>query len=216
MIAAIYTRLSPTAKKNDTINQERDLLEYCKRSGWEVYQIYKDVQVSGSLKGVDRPKFKQMMLDASKKKFEVVLFWSLDRFSREGTYETMTYLRTLSEYGVGFKSYSEPTLDTTNEMIRNIVLTVMAELAKQEKKRIVERTIAGLITARAKGKILGRPTVTRKTKKRPNPVTMEELKQMSMQGLSYTQMVIKLKEQGKKIGKGTIWRMLNRKEDFIN
>lgn len=211
MIVAIYTRLSPNPKKGDTINQERDLLEYCKKSNWTIYKIYKDIHVSGSKKGTDRPQFTAMMLDASRKKFDVVLFWSLDRFSREGTYETMTYLRTLSEYGVGFKSYSDPILDTTNEMIRDIVITVMSAMAKQERVRLIERTRLGIETARLKGKTLGRPIVGREE--------IARIKQFRIEGKTLKQ-IAKLIHYTTKTGKprvvseATIYRLL--KGEMIN
>jgi DNA invertase Pin-like site-specific DNA recombinase len=97
------------------------------------------------------------MLDAHKRQFDLVLCWALDRFSREGMRPTIGYLQRLAENGVGFHSYTEPLLSTDNEMVRDIVLAVMAALAKQERIRIGERTRAGLARVRANGKHLGRP-----------------------------------------------------------
>lgn len=209
MLVAIYTRLSPNPKKDDTKNQERELLEFCAKNNWQVYKIFKEIHVSGSVAGDDRKQFSRMMEEASQKKFDVLLVWALDRLSREGTYETMTYLRQLTAYGIGFRSYREPGLDTTNELVRNILITAMSDLAKQERVRISDRTKAGLETAIEKGRILGRPTADRKTKKRPNPVSRDELLALSAAGLSYKQMTTKLKSEGRKIGQGTIWRMMN-------
>lgn len=53
-----------------------------------------------------------------------MLFWALDRFSREGIRKTIAYLEHLDACGVAFKSYTEPFLDTDNELITHIVLGV--------------------------------------------------------------------------------------------
>ena len=49
--------------------------------------------------------------DAAKRKFDLVLFWALDRFSREGTLATLQHLQRLSSYGVDRRSYQESYLD---------------------------------------------------------------------------------------------------------
>jgi DNA invertase Pin-like site-specific DNA recombinase len=66
------------------------------------------------------------------------------------------HLQRLAAAGVAFHSYTEPLLSTDNEMVRDIVLAVMASLAKMERQKISERTKAGLERARANGKRLGR------------------------------------------------------------
>lgn len=87
----------------------------------------------------------------------MLLFWALDRFSREGIRKTIAYLQQLDECGVAFKSFTEPFLDTDNELIAHIVLGVSSYYAQQEALRISDRTKAGLERARRNGKVLGRP-----------------------------------------------------------
>jgi DNA invertase Pin-like site-specific DNA recombinase len=99
-----------------------------------------------------------LLKDASQRKFDLLLFWSLDRFSREGIRKTLNYLELLEGYGVAFKSYTEEYLDTSNELLRHIVVGTIAYFAELEAKRISERTKAGLARVKAKGKRLGRPT----------------------------------------------------------
>ncbi len=89
--------------------------------------------------------------------FDVVLFWSLDRFSREGIRKTIHYLQQLEGFGVRFKSYTEPLLDTDNELIAHIIIGVLSYFANLEAIKISERTKAGLERAKAQGKTLGRP-----------------------------------------------------------
>ena len=116
-----------------------------------------DEGISGTRAGGSRPAFAQMLKDAEEKKFDILLFWSLDRLSREGVSQTLNYLNQLASHGVGFRSYSEPYLDSLG-VFKDAVLAILACIAKQERIRISERTKAGLERAKRQGKILGRPS----------------------------------------------------------
>jgi len=87
------------------------------------------------------------------------MFWALDRFSREGMVPTILHLQRLASYGVSFHSFTEAHLATDNELVRNILLALLASLAKVEAQKISERTKAGMARARAKGKHIGRPAI---------------------------------------------------------
>lgn len=100
-----------------------------------------------------------MFSDGAQRKFDVILFWSLDRFSREGAYETLTHLRRLDSAGIGFKSYTEQYLDSCG-LFKEAIISILATLAKQERIRLSERTLAGLERARANGVRLGRPAAS--------------------------------------------------------
>ena len=80
----------------------------------------------------------------STKKFDLLLFWALDRLSREGISKTIGYLEQLKGWQVGWRSYTQPFLDTGNDMVTGIVLSVLAAVAQQERIVISERTKAGL------------------------------------------------------------------------
>lgn len=208
MRIALYTRLSPNPKKKDTVNQERELEEFVKRNdGWEIVKVYTDIHVSGSKKGSERPQFEQMMIDASKKKFDLLLFWALDRLSREGVLETLQYLRRLENYKVEYRSYTEPYFDSCGAF-KDVIISIASTLAKQERAKLIDRTLVGIETARAKGKIFGRPKVTRMTENNLHPVKEGEIKQMRLQGLS-------LREIGKRkgISAATVMRMLRSNEN---
>jgi DNA invertase Pin-like site-specific DNA recombinase len=86
----------------------------------------------------------------------------LDRLTREGTRATLNYLQRLESKGVGYVSYQEQWLDSTGPF-EDVMISMFATLAKQERARISERTIAGLKIARAKGKRLGRPPLPEET-----------------------------------------------------
>src|SRR5439155_848682 len=103
--------------------------------GWTFVE-YVD-QASG--KTGDRESFKRLFADASRRQFDVVLVWALDRFTREGVLETFEYIRDLGKYGVQFESYSEPHFRTTGPA-GELMLAVAAWIAKQERLRIKAAT----------------------------------------------------------------------------
>jgi DNA invertase Pin-like site-specific DNA recombinase len=171
MKVAIYARVSTT--KQDNENQLAQLREFSAKQGWEIFDEYED-QESGST--ADRPEFKRMFSDASKRRFDVLLFWALDRLSREGVLETLQHLNRLESYGVSYRSYTEAYFDSCGAF-KDVILAVMATLAKQERVKRSERTKAGLARVRAAGKALGRPT-------RLNGQHTAEVARLRAQGLS--------------------------------
>jgi DNA invertase Pin-like site-specific DNA recombinase len=88
----------------------------------------------------------------------MVLFWSLDRFSREGVLETLQHLQKLTSHGVEWFSFKEECLRSIG-IFKEAVLAILAAIAKQERIRLSERVQAGLSRAKAEGKTLGRPRV---------------------------------------------------------
>lgn len=154
MKVAIYTRVS-SRDKQDPENQLRQLREFCAKQGWTIVHEYED-RATG--KRADRDEFQQMFAAASRRQVDLVLFWALDRFSREGVFETLQHLQRLTSYGVGFRSFTEQYLDSCG-MFRDAVIGILAAVAKQERIRLSERPIAGLERARAQGRVGGRPRV---------------------------------------------------------
>ncbi len=153
MNIALYSRVSTKDKGQDVENQLRQLREFCAKQGWNVASEYVD-HASG--KCSDREQFQAMFAAASRREFDCVLFWSLDRFSREGVYETLQHLQRLTGYGVGYRSFSEQYLDSCG-LFKDAVISILATIAKQERVRLSERTIAGLQRAKLQGRIGGRP-----------------------------------------------------------
>jgi DNA invertase Pin-like site-specific DNA recombinase len=152
---AIYSRVSTRDKGQDAENQLRQLREFCGKQGYEIVAEFVDY---ASGKSSDRDAFREMFSAASRREFDVVLFWALDRFSREGVFDTLQHLQRLTSYGVGYRSFTEAYLDSCG-MFRDAAIGILACIAKQERVRLSERTVAGLERARAQGRVGGRPRV---------------------------------------------------------
>jgi DNA invertase Pin-like site-specific DNA recombinase len=118
-----------------------------------------------------------MFSAASQREFDILLFWSLDRLSREGTVQTLNHLERLTGYGVNYRSFTEQYLDSTG-IFKEAVIGILAAVAKQERVRLSERTIAGLERARAHGRVGGRP------KAEDNPTLMRRYQKLKDAGKS--------------------------------
>jgi len=151
---ALYVRVSSKQHQN-VDNQLSVLREFCGSSGWKIVGEYID-RASGST--TKRKGFERMMEGAYQRKFDILLFWSLDRFSREGVQKTMQHLQFLEGNGVHFKSYTERYIDSTG-IFKDVIISLLATLARQERIRLSERVRAGLERAKKEGRIGGRPTI---------------------------------------------------------
>lgn len=98
--------MSTKDKRQDVENQLAQLREFCERQGYVIHDEYMDDE-SGTKGKRERDGFARLFEDAGKRKFDVVLVWSLDRFTREGIQKTIFYLQQLDALGVNFKSYTE-------------------------------------------------------------------------------------------------------------
>ncbi|MCS7261052.1 MAG: recombinase family protein [Anaerolineae bacterium] len=157
MRAAIYARVSTDEQHPE--NQIAELRAWCAEHGHAVVAEYVE-QESGAK--AERAQFRRMMADAARRRFELLVFWSLDRLSREGVAQTIQHLARLEHYGVKFRAVRQPELDTTAPW-GWVIVALMAALADIERQLIRERTRAGLARARALGKRIGRPPLSADT-----------------------------------------------------
>lgn len=123
---ALYLRVSTKDKGQETFNQANQLREFCKTQGWIIVCVYEDHDSGGK---ADRAQFQAMMSDAAQRRFDVLVFWALDRLTREGALETLQYLNRLSSYGVGFRSFTEPYLDSCG-IFKDAVIAILGTIAK--------------------------------------------------------------------------------------
>lgn len=158
-------RVSKADDSQNPTNQREPLLNLAKSQSLEVVKEYVDKASGGSS---NRPAFQRMLRDAKNGEFSMVLVWSLDRFSREGIRNTLSYLETLKRASVGLKSLSEGWLDTSDEGIGQLLISILSWVAEQERIRISQRTKAGLKVAKANGRLLGRRNGAKDKRKRSN------------------------------------------------
>lgn len=144
---ALYARVSTKDGRQDTENQLIALREYCAKQGWQIAAEYVDHESGGHSR---RPHFQRMFADARARKFDLLLFWSLDRLSREGVSATIGHLERLQDAGVEWRSYTEEYLDSTG-LFRDAVIAILAVIAKQERIRRSERASAAIARLRRAG-----------------------------------------------------------------
>ncbi len=150
---ALYKRVSTKDKGQETANQANQLREFCKTQGWTIVREYEDYD-SGSK--ANRAQFQAMLADAAQHRFDILVFWALDRLTREGALQTLQYLNLLSSYSIGFRSFTEPYLDSCG-IFKDAVIAILGTIAKQEKVRNSERARAGINRARVEGTKSGKP-----------------------------------------------------------
>jgi DNA invertase Pin-like site-specific DNA recombinase len=162
--AAIYLRVSTDKQTMD--NQERGLREIAGRSGWEVVETYRDVGISGG-KGRDgRPAFDALCKDAMRRRFDVVMAWSVDRLGRS-LQDLVGFLSDIHGAKVDLFLLQQG-IDTTTPGGKAL-FQMMGVFAEFERAMIRERVNAGLARVRVSGtksgKPIGRPKVDAKTER---------------------------------------------------
>jgi DNA invertase Pin-like site-specific DNA recombinase len=127
------------------------LREFAKSKGWDTVEFVE--RASG---GSHRPIFQDMLGRAMMFEFKGILVYSLDRFSREGILDTLSYIRKLKQRGIWVKSLREEWMDTESDFAE-LMLAQFSWFAQFERKKISDRTKAGLARRKALGVQLGRP-----------------------------------------------------------
>jgi DNA invertase Pin-like site-specific DNA recombinase len=161
--AALYLRVSTTDQ--DTERQEHELRSVAAARGWEIVEVYADNGISGA-KGRDkRPAFDLLNKDAVRRRFDIVMAWSVDRISRT-VKDLVTFLQELQAVNVDLFLYQQA-VDTTTPMGR-AMFQIAGVFAELERAMIAERVRSGLAKAKAKGtrsgKPIGRPRVPERTR----------------------------------------------------
>jgi DNA invertase Pin-like site-specific DNA recombinase len=154
MKVALYARVSTSDKDQDPLTQLLPLRDFCLAQGWEVYREYVDQAPANDL--AHRLQWRQLLDDAAKRKFSIVLVFKLDRAFRSVKHMHDS-LAAWELVGVSFKSLREQ-FDTTTALGR-LLLNLLAALAEFELELIRERVRAGMERARRQGRKIGRPRV---------------------------------------------------------
>jgi DNA invertase Pin-like site-specific DNA recombinase len=146
--AGLYLRVSTVDQHPET--QLLDLRQMAAQRGYEIVQEYTD-RISGAK--ARRPGLDELMRDAKRGRFDVVLIWACDRIARS-TRHLLEVLDELNRLGVEFVSFREQ-IDTGGPLGRAIVVIIGA-IAELERSLIVERVRAGMRRARLDGQRIGR------------------------------------------------------------
>ena len=148
MKVALYARVSlEEGDKNDRRYQEPEnqlepMRQWAKSQGWEIIKEYVD---RGSGADPNRENFKLMLQDAMMMRFTNILVWKWDRFTREPMFTAVGRVQRLRERGIGIKSMTETWLDTSKENpIGDVILAIMLWAGAEERRKISERTKAGI------------------------------------------------------------------------
>jgi DNA invertase Pin-like site-specific DNA recombinase len=155
--AAIYIRVSTDGQTVD--NQRLELEQAARSAGWEIVGVYDDNGVSGTKSRDQREAFDRLCKDATRRKFDVVMSWSVDRLGRS-LQDLISFLSELHAVGVDLYLHQQG-WDTTTPAGK-AMFQMMGVFAEFERAMIQERVKAGLSRAKAQGKTLGRPKVARK------------------------------------------------------
>src|SRR5438105_5741942 len=156
--AAIYLRVS--TQDQTTSNQEHELRQAAERAGWQVAKVYKDHGMSGAKGRNGRPAFDALCRDATKRQFDVVMAWNVDRLGRS-LRDLVAFLSELHALGIDLFLHQQG-LDTTTPAGK-AMFQMLGVFAEFERSIIQERVRAGLAKARAQGtksgKAFGRPRI---------------------------------------------------------
>jgi DNA invertase Pin-like site-specific DNA recombinase len=152
--AVIYSRVS--TDKQTTENQERELREVAERAGWQIVKVYSDKGISGTKSKEQRPAFHDLYKDATRRKFDIVMVWAIDRLGRTLS-ELVGFLAHLNERKIELFIHKQA-LDTTTPAGK-LAFQIISSFAEFERDVIAERVKAGLARTKANGTKLGRPTI---------------------------------------------------------
>jgi DNA invertase Pin-like site-specific DNA recombinase len=158
MRAALYLRVS--TDEQTTERQERELREVAAARCWEIVEVYADNGFSGSNWRDKRPAFDRLHQDATRRRFDIVMAWSLDRLGRS-LQDLLGFLSELKAVDVELFLYQQA-VDTTTPAGK-AMFQMLGMFAEFERSMIVERVRSGMAKAKANGtksgKAIGRPRI---------------------------------------------------------
>jgi DNA invertase Pin-like site-specific DNA recombinase len=196
MRCAIYTRVSTGSQ--ETSNQLHTLREIAKMKGLTIVKEYTDDGISGA-KGRDQRKgFDELLKGATRKEFDVILVWSVDRLGRN-LQDLISFLNEIHSVGCDLFIHQSG-IDTTTPTGK-MMFGILSVFADFERSMITQRTRAGMERARREGRRIGRPSNL-------NDGLIESIKYMRSQGRGIRKIATELK-----VGVGTIYRVLETQKE---
>jgi len=171
--AYAYVRVS--LKEENPENQEVAIKVWAEVNGYSIIEWFRDIGVSGAVKPIDRPGFKQL-LERVREKPRPVLIYELSRLGRS-FYETLEALRALEELGAPVIAVSpkEGFLQNLDPSVRKLILAIFSWVAERERELLIQRTKEGMLRAKLQGKHVGRPR---------KPIDLNKVRELREKGLS--------------------------------
>ena len=149
----LYARVSKTSQSVERQISELEIV--AARNGWEIVDRYIDHGISGATGRDQRHELDHMMKDSTKRKFDVVMVWSIDRLGRS-LQNLIEILNDLNSKNIDLYM-DQQSIDSTTPTGK-LMFSLIGAFAEFEKSTIRDRVISGLANARKKGRIGGRPT----------------------------------------------------------
>jgi DNA invertase Pin-like site-specific DNA recombinase len=181
---ALYARVS--TDKQSTENQLTELRDAAKRMGWDVVEEFVDHGISGAKSRKDRPKLDAMLKGVSRKDFDIVAAWSVDRLGRS-LIDLVGLLQELHSTGIDLYLHQQGINTTTPA--GKALFGMMGVFAEFERGMIQERVKSGLIRAKKhgtkSGKAIGRPATS--------PETEASIRELRAQGMGMLKIAKQLK-----------------------
>jgi DNA invertase Pin-like site-specific DNA recombinase len=187
--AGLYLRVS--TGEQTTENQRRELEEVAQRSGWEIVAVYEDAGISGARGRDKRPAFDKLNKDAARRKFDVVMAWSVDRLGRS-LQDLVGFLNELRDLKVDLFLHKQG-MDTTTPGGR-MLFQMCGVFAEFERAMISERVRAGLARVKARGPTEGKKPIGRP--RQTDPKLAERVREMRAAGMGFVKI-------GRTLGIGT-------------
>jgi DNA invertase Pin-like site-specific DNA recombinase len=157
--AAIYMRVSTTDGQT-TENQRMALAMVAAHRRWEIVQTYEDAGISGAKGRDQRPAFNRMLKDAVRRRFDVLMVWSIDRLGRS-VLHVASAMAEMDAAGVALYS-DQQAIDSTSPFGK-AMMQMACVFGELEREMIRARVVAGLNRVREQGlKRPGRPRVGQK------------------------------------------------------
>jgi len=158
---ALYLRVSTDGQTTE--NQRLELAKVAAQAGWEITEIYEDQGISGAKGRDQRPAFDKLCKDAARRRFDLIAAWSVDRLGRS-LQHLVGFLEEI--HGLGVDLYLHQQGIDTSTPAGKAMFQMLGVFSEFERAMIRDRVNAGLIRAKAQGKLLGRPKTSAATEQR--------------------------------------------------
>jgi DNA invertase Pin-like site-specific DNA recombinase len=189
---AIYARVS--TDKQSTENQLLELRTLCTKLGYTIVQEYTDNGISGAKSRDERPALNDLLKDATRRKFDMVMCWSIDRLGRS-LQHLVEILNELQALKVDLY-FQQQGMDTSTPSGR-MIFSVFGAIGEFERNLLRERVLAGQQRAKANGVKLGRPS-------KMNDGMKSAVKLLREKGMGIKQIARELQ-----IGVGTVYSVMS-------